>query len=610
MHMLPNMNVQSLTREPGLQMDDELVVPMHQRMVAQTHRSDAGAVELHLYHGDKEITFDEPELLALGERLAKHGRFLAGDAAQWAPNATWPQVREVLQQLLDEGVLRHADEADEQVLQTGERPSPLPSAPCESPRTWWDCEAVMQELTGVPLELGHLEMVMPIFRVAHMALDADGRQVGEANVFPPAMRLDVPTSWRVCIYPGTRFQSDRPMNVTALKAMRAHWSQMMAVLPFVRDAYLRRFPDARCGWTVGHLERLATAVLAVPTLALMRAQAPVANGRLHPALSSLFRVTDGLRMTMHQMLFVPIGEPTLSPDAPMSSEAILAYAERNHSFHSEHGVCAGPKAMVEEFLNVLVDGISPAGQAPVVLDADVQHAVDHVEEALDYALRGLQVYAAVFSLWPQMTRAYETLWPLLQAWAAQGGAPVQPLVQSWQSWLQATREKSYLANEQWRVDREAVYADMHDQCAHGLEAPFGAPGLSERLAVQPEPQHECAQAKLNAALSRQFGGAGANERHAFVRALVGFLAAEQAVLRTALEAQREINLLLCRSEPRREFSSADIDLHNQLQGARSRQVPDLVAAASEMLGVTLKVTAQQIHVNVNEPHMNTHQAMA
>ena len=56
-----------------------------------------------------------------------------------------------------------------------------------------------------------------------------------------------------------------PMNVSALKAMRAHWGPMMAMLLRVRAGYLRRCPDALAGWTVGHLERLSTAVLTLPT---------------------------------------------------------------------------------------------------------------------------------------------------------------------------------------------------------------------------------------------------------------------------------------------------------------------------------------------------------
>ena len=131
------------------------------------------------------------------------------------------------------------------------------------------------------------------------------------------------------------------MNVTALKVMRVHWRQMMAVLLRVREVYLKRFPEARKGWTVGDLERLSVAVLALPSYMLLKHDSRVENGKLHPVLSSIFRVTDGLRMTMHQMLFVPFGEPTRRPDTPMTAAEIFAYAERNHSLHSGHGVCAG-----------------------------------------------------------------------------------------------------------------------------------------------------------------------------------------------------------------------------------------------------------------------------
>jgi hypothetical protein len=141
-------------------------------------------------------------------------------------------------------------------------------------------------------------------------VDADQRQVGEANVFPPALRLDVPTKWRTCNLPGSRYQSEQPMNVTAMRVMRAHWPQMMAAMLRVREGYLCRFPEAAGAWTIGHVERLATVVLAVPSYQLMRQQGRIENGDLHPALSSLFRVTDGVRMTMHKMLFVQINEQT------------------------------------------------------------------------------------------------------------------------------------------------------------------------------------------------------------------------------------------------------------------------------------------------------------
>ena len=158
----------------------------------------------------------------------------------------------------------------------------------------------------------------------------------------------------------------------------------------------------------------------MPTYQLMRGDRRVENGALHPALSSMFRVTDGLRMTMHQMLFVPIGEPTLSPDAPMTAAEVLDYAERNYSFHSDHGVCAGPRMMIEEFLAVLIDGRAPRDASPVSLDAGVRDALDAVDAALDYALYGLQAYAAVFSYWPLTTRTWERLHEIVTAWAQHG----------------------------------------------------------------------------------------------------------------------------------------------------------------------------------------------
>ena len=40
------------------------------------------------------------------------------------------------------------------------------------------------------------------------------------------------------------------------------------------------------------------------------------------------------------------------PDTPVTAAEIHAYAERNYSFHSAQGVCAGPSAMVDQFLRV------------------------------------------------------------------------------------------------------------------------------------------------------------------------------------------------------------------------------------------------------------------
>jgi hypothetical protein len=380
------------------------------------------------------------------------------------------------------------------------------------------------------------------------------------------------------------------MNVTALKAMRQHWGPMMATLQQVRRAYLERYPDARAGWTVGHLERLATTVLALATYPLMRVDSPVST--LHPALSSLFRVTDGLRMVMHQMLFIPIGEPTLSPDAPMTSAQVLAYAERNHSFHSEHGVCAGPQAMVEEFLAVLVDGHSVDHTGP--LPQAVQQALDDLPAAIDYALLGLQAYAAVFSLWPAMTRCYERL-----AAAAEdaGGTAWTALRERLQAHAQSVQRGTFLAHESWRVDREQVYADMYARCGQGLGQHVDVHTLPQ--ALQPTVHRGLAE-RIAAQLRLRLGDAEPQARAALCGALVDFILRGQAVLRLATAVQARINTLLGRPAPTRPFDSADIDIHNQLQGALSRRLPYLLDELEPLFGMAVTLDADAIHIHTRD----------
>ena len=595
----------------GLQRRDVLALPMHKRVVTQYAVNESGQRELRLFYGHQEISFDEPDMFAFGEALGKQSRFRALDAMSWGEGYTWDRVSELLSQLIGAGILRvlTADDEDSDPAardDVGDRPSPLPPAPNTTPRHWDDAQALMSELTGHPLDPAYLELVIPIFRVAHMAVDADARQVGEANVFPPAMRLPVATRWRTCIYAGTRHHADRPMNVTALKAMRAHWGTMMLLLLNMRRTYLRRFPQAEQGWTVGHLERLSTAVLALPSLLLLRAQHRVANGALHPALSSVFRVTDGLRMAMHQMLFVPLGEPTLSPDAPMSSAEVLAYAERNYSFYSDHGVCAGPQAMIEEFLAVLIDGKTPRDGLPVVIDDAIEDALQAVEPALDYGLMGLRAYGVVFSLWPAMTRAYQTLADGVQGLAdsSHEGSAAHALSLRLQGHLRQLREATYLGQESWRHDREQVYADMVAQCERGLNIP-SPEALQDRLAPVGEVGDDTAQSALLQALLHHLEPAGHKEQPpeallALSHTLMDYLRLTRAVLREATRVQAPINALLGRAAPGRELTATDLDLHNRLQGHTARRVPYLPDELQALLGVRIVVTASQLTVTATE----------
>lgn len=582
--------------------DDELVFPRHKQTIVQYSRADDGGLkELHLYYGDKEISFDEPDLFVFGENLAKQARFVAQSVLAWderfSANTDWQRLAELLEQLLEAGVLQYADavQTAPQTDVAGSRPSPLPTALTTQAHTWHEAVAITTELTGRALELGYLECVIPIFRVAHLYLDAEARQVGEANVFPPALRLDIATEWRTCTYAGSRFEDPRPMNVTALKSMRTYWQQMMAALLLIRDAYLQRFPEARLGWTVGGLEALSTLVLAVPSYQLMKAQDPLGNGQLHPALSSMFRVTDGLRMVSHQMMFVPVGEPTVAYHTPISSQAVYEYSERNYAFTSDYGVCAGPKAMIEEFLQVLIDGVPAKGSEAVVLDAEVVAALAELDAAFAYSLYGLQVHAAVFSIWPVMTRTYVQLGEILAGVIDVKAARMQQFEQHLERQLQLITTQSYHAQETWRSHREQTYADIYAHCAVGLGHANPEKSLTEQIAPVMEACHEPVLVQLRAFLAGYFGDIAAVEQ--LSRCLLNYFLQVQAILRVATTAQSAINSLLARPLPQHAFTAAQINIHNLLQGGDSQErVAFLTDWLEEVLGLQVVISQDRIEI--------------
>ncbi|HEY0683276.1 MAG TPA: hypothetical protein VGD45_13165 [Steroidobacter sp.] len=598
-----------------LKADDELIFPKHKRVFVQYMTGEGGGTELRLYYGDKEISFDEPELFEFGEGLAKQPRFIAGAATTWGPHYEWPRIQELLEQLVEEGVLRHATSEDELDLPPSRelsRPSPLPPAPCAVPRTWLEAETLIPELTGRALELGYLELVLPLYRIPHVAMDAEGRQVGEGNVFPKALRVEVPTEWRACPHAGSRYQHELPMNVSALKSMRAHWKQMMVALLRVREVYLQKFPHARHGWTVGDLHCLSALVLSIPSYLMLRTRDRVENGQLHPVLSSMYRVTDGVRMVMHHMLFSEDLEPTLPLHAPMTSAELYAYAERNNIFISDHGVCAGPRAMIEEFLRVIMDGQAIEDAASVVLPEPVEAALGDIDKVFEYVLHGLQAYSVVFSRWPAMTRTYEQLVPIVAEWTGPTADGVRPFQARLERSLVFLRTLTRQNTEERRLKREQVYTEMYARSANALHtagSSFHQETLEDRIAAVPVGNDVEVGARLETLLKERFLGIEGADDAAIARmtaVLMDYFRREQAIVRASDEIQQHINRLLGRERPSRALTGSDLAIHYRLLesvytaehlASAGGRLPYLVDELEDQLQLRIVVTGEAIDIS-------------
>jgi len=566
---------------------ERLFVP-HRKRLSHTYTVNSdGARELRIDYGVKEITFDDERLFAFGEHICREPSFSGQDAITWGPGYAWEELRPLLAELLAEGI-----------LQRGERDDPSPGglvasrlAPsvCPVARMWSTatCEAITHDLATRAIEIGYVEAVVPVFRIAHPALDDDDRQVGEANVYPPALRLDRETEWRACQYPGSRYRDDKPMNVTALKAMIKHWKPMMAAILAVRAELAERFGPRSGRWTVGELHALASVVLAVPAFQLMQGGGATPQPRLHPVLSSLFRITDGIRMTTHHMLFAP--DPTHRADELLSGDELFAYAERYNLLLGETGVCAGPAHLIREFLSVAVDGHPAERAAPDELALDVRGLLARLPAALDYGLLGLEAWCVAASAWFAVSRAYEALLAILDGAAVTNDA----------ARLRARLRADWGRLERMRFTRDAdravhwdAYEAAYQQARNAALTPTGDATLAAEIAIGPSgAMHAAAADALRALLATRLGCDGVDR---LVDRLMYYLREEQAVTASATRILEVINAQLDRPQPRRALSVKDLHAYYRME---NNLLPYVIDAIEQELDIRISCTAEAIEIS-------------
>ncbi|HEX4381311.1 MAG TPA: hypothetical protein VH083_00100, partial [Myxococcales bacterium] len=352
-----------------LQRTEVLFVPNRRRLTHAMLEGPEGKTALHIFYGAKEIVFREPSMMPFGRSLLAVERFRAEEATSWSGKDPydWDQVRGMLEALLSEEILKRFEEGQSTVA-TRAFPKTLGRNPeGRQPETYSafhdTTPAITQRTLGRPMELSNLEVVLPVHRVAHPALDEDGRQVGENNV-NDQLFLDLPTERRLCNYPGVRYQADNPINSTALKVMMRRWPEILSLTAQFRAAFLKRIPLRDQTMSAGELQLLSTAMAGAVASVMVRGVDPVPNGKLDGGLSGAIRLIDGVRVTTTTMIRDTASHHTC--DRPVTAKYIGDYAELRGLFMDNWGVCAGPQVLIDEYMNVLVDGT----QAPIDVQPD------------------------------------------------------------------------------------------------------------------------------------------------------------------------------------------------------------------------------------------------
>jgi hypothetical protein len=556
-----------------LQPTEVLYIPKRKRMTHARLKAEDGQDVLHVFYGDTELIFDEPDIAPFGEKLIEVEQFRAEDAMAWsnAEPHSWEKIKELLQALLDQKVLGRFAEAPAG-RPTEAYPQRLGEAPeGREPRAYSAhddrCPVITEEAYGRAFDLGNLEVLVPIYRIAHAALDADGRQVGENNVSPRVLFLDLPTQRKLCSYPGSRYQHDLPMNVTAMKQMSRRWPELLSLTEQFRAAVVERMPPRDpTSRTAGELHFIAVCTLASVGYVMVRGVDPVPNGQLDGGLAAMFRLIDGVRLVTNDLVrSLPDAEGC---ETPVTAHEIAAYAERHDAYRGEHGVCAGPPALIDEYLRVLLGEEA----APIQVEPNVAARLGDIEAAIDYGLLGQRIESVVRFLGASQALLHERLRVAFEGKLPRTAlqelveAPVDaehypllrtdlPLVETCQRELDLSR---------WLFAR----------AGEALPGKVDAGSLDERMAMDP-----AEQATSQRRLAELFASEEICGELAAVAAAV--FALERRCLRIVAREQTTLNQRLGRP-PGRALTSVDLAAFT-----RPRNGPPLYATLAAALGISV-----------------------
>lgn len=197
--------------------------------------------------------------------------------------------------------------------------------------------------------------------------DDEDRLIREGRT-PKAFIRPGEIEYKTCPYPGSRFQHECPMNVSALRQMSGHWDDILDALAVMRIAYVEQrgehTPELMDLWRVGQLGS------ALPWFYILRG-----GGMPSPAYAAaLAKITLGVGLWA-QRLLVDWLAGAWTPVA-LTPQAILESTEANGTLVGESEVCAGPDKMMLRFFEVLVSGHPEDDNPPIArLTAETDRAM-------------------------------------------------------------------------------------------------------------------------------------------------------------------------------------------------------------------------------------------
>jgi hypothetical protein len=172
--------------------------------------------------------------------------------------------------------------------------------------------------------------------------DTEGRPIRESRT-PPELLKEGEIELKQCPYPGSRYLHAKPMNVSALRQMSAHWDELIDCIGLLREAYRSARGDYRADlmdiWRVGQMGS------ALPWFYILRL------GETCPAYAAaLSKAALGVGIWGARVLVDQFALRTFeNPGPPWTAQEIWQTSETNQTLIAESEVCAASQAMMLKF---------------------------------------------------------------------------------------------------------------------------------------------------------------------------------------------------------------------------------------------------------------------
>jgi hypothetical protein len=218
--------------------------------------------------------------------------------------------------------------------------------------------------------------------------DDEGRPLAEGAA-PPSARVGIPMVLKRCPYPGTRLHHDHPMNVSALRQVRAHWTEVRDTVRVVRRWYAARYAFAP---RIADIWRLGMHLSLLPNFLVYRARDWYPDNALPGFLGALYKAIDAIVSMMPNLLTRHMVSDGIVPAQTYTAETLYEMFEDTQAFIGDAEVCGGPPALVKELFAWLCHE-SPDAEGSS--QAAVHALVPEPERYLEFVHGQLEMYVAL-----------------------------------------------------------------------------------------------------------------------------------------------------------------------------------------------------------------------